>query len=302
MEKWIVALMILLASTSCTNTEKKKSLEQRNYKLAMVQMNVVGGEQDLNLKTATARIKEAAANGARIALLPEALDFGWTHTSAREQAGPIPGGRSFETLSRAARENNIFVCAGIIERDGEDLYNAAVIIDNEGQLIIKHRKLNELNIAHRLYQIGNMLNVKKTELGTLGLLICADATAADFTLSKSLGMMGADIILSPSAWAVPPDHDNEKDPYGGLWINAYRPISKMFDVWFIGVSNVGVMTDGEWKGWYCIGNSIAMDANGEVAMRGPYGVDADTIMYLDVKLKDRPAKGTGWYERVKEGQ
>jgi predicted amidohydrolase len=299
MKRFLTGILILTLMVSCKNNiqESENSKILRNYKLAMVQMDVKGGDQDHNLKVAAERIKEAAENGARIALLPEALDFGWCHTSANDGAGPIPGGKSFEALSAAAKENDIFVCAGIVERLHDKLFNAAVIIDRSGDLVIKHRKLNELDFAHELYSLGNMLNVADTELGTLGLMICADATAADFTLSKSLGLMGADIILSPSAWAVPSDHDNKKDPYGGTWFTAYKPICKIFDLWFVGVSNVGTIDDGEWTGWNCIGSSIAVDADGNDVIQGPYGISADTIMYIDVKLKERPARGTGWYKR-----
>ena len=126
---------------------------------------------------------------------------------------------------------------------------------------------------------------KNTFMRTTFVLICADANAADFALSKSLGLMGADIILSPSAWAVPPDHDNVADPYGSLWISAYRPISKIFNLWFVGVSNVGVLSDGAWTGLDCIGSSLAIDRDGNTVVQGPYGADADTIIYIDVKVK-----------------
>ncbi len=298
----IVICSLVVIITSCKPQAEKRVAEIRSYKLAMIQMEVMGGEPEINLSEAENRICEAAEGGAKLALLPEALDFGWTHSSARDKAGPIPGGISFQRLSKAAKENQIYVCAGLIEREGKNLYNAAVVIDWRGDLVMKHRKLNELDFAHKLYQLGNNLQVKKTELGNLGLLICADATAADLTLAKSLGMMGADIIISPCAWAVPPDHNNNSEPYGQLWKNAYRPISKIFDVWYVGVSNVGPVTDGEWKGWNCIGCSLAMDADGNEVVQGPYGVHADTIIYIDVELKNRPAKGTGWYERWGRGE
>ncbi len=173
-----------------------------------------------------------------------------------------------------------------------------MIINPEGDLLIKHRKLNELALAHDLYDQGDRLNVVHTELGTLGLLICADANAAEYTLSKSLGYMGADIILSPSAWAVPPDHDNETDPYGTTWRNAYEPICRIFKIWFVGVSNVGAVDDGEWKGWNCIGSSLAFNDKGEEVIQGPYGVKADTILYINVELQDRPARGTDWKFQV----
>jgi len=265
-----------------------------SYKLAMVQMEVKGGDQAGNLARAEDRIREASVHGARIALLPEALDFGWCHSSAREKAGPIPGGVSYEALSKAARENTIYICAGLAEKDGDRLYNSAVIIDPDGELLIKHRKLNELDFAHDLYDQGDRLNVVHTDLGTMGLLICADANADGQALSKSLCYMGADIILSPCAWAVPPGYDNKAEPYGDTWRNAYGPISKMFDVWFVGVSNVGKVDDGKWSGWDCIGCSLAYAPGGKEVLQAPYGLHADTIIYLDVQLHDRPARGTDW--------
>lgn len=275
----------MFSFSSFSIPEKPRTLQRiTDYKLAMIQMEVTGGDPEGNLNRATDWIREAAENGASIALLPEALDFGWCHTSARDNAGPIPGGKSFTALSEAARANGMFVCAGIIERDGDKLYNSAVIINPEGELLLKHRKLNELDFAHDLYDQGDRLNVIHTELGTLGLLICADANANDYALSKALGQMGAEVILSPCAWAVPPDHDNNKDPYGQLWRDAYSPVSRMFGTWFIGVSNVGMITDGEWNGWKCIGCSLAFDPRGNEVLQGPYGKDADNIMYIDIKI------------------
>ncbi|MGH7970093.1 MAG: nitrilase-related carbon-nitrogen hydrolase, partial [Limisphaerales bacterium] len=56
------------------------------FRLAMVQMRVEGGRKEENLARAEARISEAARSGARVVLLPEALDLGWTHPSASQRA------------------------------------------------------------------------------------------------------------------------------------------------------------------------------------------------------------------------
>ena len=61
-------------------------VQLRNYKLAMAQMKVEAGKIDANLDRATERIKEAAAKGAKIVLLPEVMDLGWTDPSARTMA------------------------------------------------------------------------------------------------------------------------------------------------------------------------------------------------------------------------
>ena len=83
--------------------------------------------------------------------------------------------------------------------------------------------------------------------------------------------MGAQVILSPSAWAVDADHDNARDPYGKLWRDSYTELARLYDVTVIGVSNVGPITGGPWAGRKCIGCSLAVGPGGEVLAEGPYG-------------------------------
>ena len=265
-----------------------------SFKLAMVQMKVTGGDRADNLARAAKRIDEAAAHGAQIVLLPEAMDLGWTHPSALTDAQPIPEGETCQILMRKAKEHNIYLCSGLIEKEGETVYNSAVLINPQGEIILLHRKINELDIGFPYYTLGGRLGVVKTELATFGLFICADANADDFVLTRSLGYMGADVILSPCSWAVPADHDNSKEPYGDLWKGAYGPIAKDFSMWIAGCSNVGWMNDGPWKGWKGIGCSLVMNPDGEVAFFGPYGEDADVILDIDVTPRPRPAQGTDW--------
>ncbi|NQU88377.1 MAG: carbon-nitrogen hydrolase family protein [Mariniphaga sp.] len=275
--------------------KKNYAQEKSTLKLAMAQMLVEGGNKEANLNRAVERIVEAAKNGVDLVLLPEAMDLGWTHSSAKIQAKPIPSGSTFQILAKAAKDNQVYVCAGIVEKDGDRTFNSAVLINRKGELVLKHRKINELDIAHDVYDQGDRINVCETEFGTIGLLICADATAKDYMLTRSLGYLGADLILLPSSWAVEADHDNNKNPYGGLWRNAFMPVCKEFNLNIAAVSNVGDIIDGPWKGWYCIGNSIFMSNNAENTSVLPYGKNADTIHYQDVVLMERPARGTSWY-------
>ena len=87
-------------------------------------------------------------------------------------------------------------------------------------------------------------------------------------LTRSLCYMGADLILSPSSWAVPPEHDNLKDPYGDTWRKAYMPVAKEFGVWIASASNVGPVTEGPWKNWNCIGCSLVVAPDGVEATDG----------------------------------
>ncbi len=286
-----IILFVYLFSNFLAISQTKNTL-----KLAMAQMLVEGGELENNLHRAAEIIEEASKNNADIVLLPEAMDLGWTHSSAHTKAGEIPGGSTFQILAKAAQKNNIYVCAGIIEKEGERRYNSAVLINRQGELILKHRKINELDIAHDLYALGEIINVCDTEFGRIGVLICADASSKDYILPRSMGYLGAGLILLPSAWAVPPDFDNEKEPYGGMWEKAFKTVCREFNLNIAAVSNVGTIIDGPWENWDCIGNSMLMENGGEKLFVLPHGVNADTIVYQQINLVKRPGQGTTWHK------
>ena len=264
------------------------------FKLALIQMHVQGGNRSQNLRHARELIGEAATQGSQVVLLPEAMDLGWTHPAARSEATPVPEGEVCRALSRAAAEHRVYLCSGLTEKAGNEVFNTAVILDPEGQVIARHRKLNELAIGHAYYAQGDRLNVCRTDWGTFGLMICADGFAQDRVLSRALGYMGAEVILSPCAWAVDADHDNVEEPYGQTWRQAYIPVAREFSMWIVGVSNVGWISGGPWQGKKCIGCSLVVGPEGREILQGPYGAEAETILYVDVDPVERPARGCDW--------
>jgi predicted amidohydrolase len=272
-------------------------MSERILRVGMAQMLVEGGQPEANLRRAVAMIHDAATRGAAVVVLPECLDLGWTHPSARRLAQPIPGPHS-DRLADAAIDAGVFVAAGLVERDGGRLYNAAVLISPEGQILLKHRKINELSIAFDLYETGSSLAVVETPIGRIGVDICADNFSNSLALGHALGRMGAQVLLSPSAWAVPPDHNNQKDPYGGLWIASYTELARLYEMPVIGVSNVGPMDAGVWAGMKCIGASIAVGHDGSLVRQLPYGERAEALEVVEVTLVERSLKGTSLCEAL----
>ena len=242
----------------------------------------------------TGTLLRPRGNSAQIVLLPEALNLGWTHPSADTEADAIPGGESCERLRTAARAQGIHVCAGLVERDGAMVFNSAVLLGPRGEILLVHRKLNELEIGHKYYAQGDQLRIVHTPLGAIGVMICTDAFARGQVISRALASMGADLILSPSAWAVPADHDNRREPYGQLWLDSYGPVAHDFRLWIAGVSNVGPMTAGPWQGRQCIGCSLLVGPDGHRVLIGPYGVRAEALLCAEIELLPRPAHGDGW--------
>jgi predicted amidohydrolase len=243
-----------------------------------------------NMRRAEGLIERAASDGARVVLLPEAWPCGWTDASARSEAGAVPEGAHCEFLRTAAKAFGVHVCAGVVERAGENLFNSAVLIDPSGALLLHHRKIHELEIARELYAVGteDRLAVVGTECGVFGIMICADGFAPGQWIGRRLASLGAQVILSPCAWAVPAAHDNLVVPYGGLWLDNYQPVAGEHRVWIAAASNVGPITGGPWAGRRCIGCSMVVAPGGDVVARGPYGSDesAERILCVDVRLTE----------------
>lgn len=257
--------------------------KRRGATVGMGQIVVEGGAPEANLARAVAVISEAGDAGCDIVVLPECLDLGWTHPSARTHAQPIPGPYA-DRLRRAAAESGIYVAAGLTENDRGAVYNTAVLIDNRGTIVLKHRKINILDIARDLYTPGGGLGVANTPFGTIGMLVCADNFPETRCLGDSLATMGATMILSPCAWAVPPDHDNQAEPYGDLWRGSYGALARSHDLVIVGVSNVGPIAGGPWEGRHCIGCSLAVGPGGEVLAQAPYGLDAETLLVFQIPV------------------
>jgi len=279
--------------------ERASPVQFGRFKLAMGQMLVQTGQVDENLRRAENMIQNAGNEGCKVIVLPECLDMGWTNPDARELSEPIPGKFS-DRLCKAARKADIYVVAGLTERCGDKIYNAAILISPAGEILLKHRKINILDIAQDIYSTGESLSVAQTQIGKVGVNICADNFPSSLVFGHALARMGADILLSPSAWAVEAEHNNEKDPYGSEWIQSYTELAKLYDMTVVGVSNVGWIDAGVWKGRRCIGCSLAVGPGGKILAKGPYGADAEQLIVVTVEIVPSQVTGTDLAETLRD--
>lgn len=250
-------------------------------KIAMAQMLVEGGQVEANLTRAEGMIRRAGEAGCDAVVLPECLDVGWTDPDARALAEPIPGPRC-QRLCQAALAAGLYVAAGLTERAGERVYNAAILASPDGRLLLTHRKVHILDIARDLYAVGDRLAVAETALGKVAMPICADNSPHTLALGNALGHMGATLLLSPSAWAVPADHDNARQPYGAEWRQSYQSLARTHGMAVVGVSNVGRIRGGPWGGRNCIGCSLAVGRDGAILRQGPYGESAEELIFVEI--------------------
>ncbi len=251
--------------------------ENKICKIAMAQMKVIFGDKEKNLENASKYVKEAAKENADIIILPECFDLGWLYED-KENIDLVPG-ITTDYLCNLSKDNNIYIVAGVIEKDEDKIYNTAVMISPQDGIILKHRKINVFRVARTIYSKGDSLRVVDTPWGKMGVSICSDNFLQTRCIADTMVLMGARAILSPCAWAVDIDYDNEKNPYGQEWINYYEPITTEHGIAIIGVSNIGVIGAGEWIDHPCIGCSIAMN-KGRLIAKGKY--NEEELIYIHI--------------------
>jgi predicted amidohydrolase len=169
---------------------------------AVAQIDPKLGENDRNLAVCIARMEEAAKLGASILVLPECAIPGYMWDSAEEAmpyAEEVPG-PSTEALGRACSRLDLHVVCGLIERDGDSLRNAAVVVGPEG-LVGTYRKTHLPFLGvDRFVVPGDELPVWETPLGRIGVEICYDLRFPEVT--RTLALAGADIVAHPTNFPV----------------------------------------------------------------------------------------------------
>jgi predicted amidohydrolase len=167
-------------------------------RVAVAQIEPRLGENDSNLETCLARLEQAVAAGAELLVLPECAIPGYMFDSAEEAlpfAEEIPG-PSTQALADACRRLGAHVVCGLLERDGDLLYNSAVLVGPDG-LVGSYRKTHLPFLGvDRFTAPGDELPVYDTPLGRIGLEICYDLRFPEAT--RTLALKGAEIVAHPT--------------------------------------------------------------------------------------------------------
>ncbi len=182
--------------------------------LACAQYAVRDGDPETNLRLSLAWISAAARAGADLVVLPELSNSG-CDLSSREMAlrlaEGVPEGPTVRAWAEASRDLGILVVGGLLEAEGDAIYNSAVVVGPDG-LLGCYRKTHFWDREKLMYESGRELPVFETPLGTLGLLVCYDAWFPEAI--RTLAMRGAEILCIPAN--APDDWVPEGQRRGGL--------------------------------------------------------------------------------------
>jgi len=168
-------------------------------KIAAVQTNPKLMSPGENLEGIINAAREAEANRAKLIVFPECALTGYIFHS-REEALPyaetIPG-PSTEKLSSLCKELQVYAIFGLLEKEGDKLFNAAAFIGPEG-LIGKYRKnhLPFMGIDRFVDRGDKPFEVYQTPIGNVGIEICYDIMFPEN--SRVMVLKGADILAVPT--------------------------------------------------------------------------------------------------------
>jgi predicted amidohydrolase len=235
----------------------------QNIRITIAQIHIENSDRVGNLRRIENAVILAKESKSDIILFPESAILGWINPEAPQLANTIPGCDS-DFLCKLALNYKIFICIGLDEKEGDRLFDSAVLIDDHGQIILKHRKINVLpDLMSPPYAIGNDVNTADTRFGKIGVIICADSFKDDI-LQKMLAQK-PDIMLIPYGWAAP---ENEWPQHGKKLENVVINVAKTLKCPVIGTDLVGEVAHGPWQGQIYGGQSVAVDKNGKVLKIG----------------------------------
>jgi 5-aminopentanamidase len=237
-------------------------------RVAAVQMEIKILEKERNLERILQCLEQAAHGGAKVVIFPECALTGYCFTGLDEampMAETVPG-PSTEKIAQAATKLGCTVIVGLLERDGERIYNSAAVAGPGGPLEV-YRKVHLpcLGIDWCAIPGDRPFTVFETPHGKIGVNICFDVSFPEAARVLKLG--GAQLLAVPTNWPVGSD----------IW--AHTPSTRATENHFHVVAANRV---GEERGNRFAGHSKIVDFAGKIHAEA--GDREETVIYADLDL------------------
>jgi len=250
--------------------------------VASIQMEPKFGEVDRNLDHSVALIEQAAAAGAELVVLPELCNTGYVFESraeARALAEPIPDGKSTAVWAAAAARLGLTIVAGITERDGERLFNSAVIVGPDG-FVGRYRKVHLWGDEALYFTPGDLgFQVFDLPFGRIGCHICYDCWFPEsFRLAA---LQGAEIVCVPTNWVPIPGQDPRREAMANIVVMGAAHCNSVF---VVAADRVGTE-----RGQPFIGQSLIVSQTGWPAA-GPASRTEEEVLVATINLADARRK------------
>lgn len=175
----------------------------KDFNVGVVQLGATG-DKDVNIKKMEESVKKAKELGAGIVALPEMWNCPYQNSYFPKFAEEEKG-KTYEKMSKAARENGVYLVGGSIPiKNGDKIYNKSFVFNREGEEIYSYSKIHLFDIEgfseSDTISSGKRLGLFETEFGNFGLAICFDLRF--FELFESMKNLGAEVFFVPSSFSI----------------------------------------------------------------------------------------------------
>ncbi|MBN9022844.1 MAG: hydratase [Rhizobiales bacterium] len=248
-----------------------------SLRVAVVQARAALYRPEENRARSVALVEEAAAAGASLVILPELMvsGYGVDRDGLSASAEALEGPTLAAWRSVAARLG-VHVVGGFCERDGDRLYNAAMMVGPDG-LVGHYRKLHLFDAEKTVFTPGDLgLPVYELPFGIVGLCVCYDLRFVEVV--RALALRGAELVAVPTAWV------------GGFDANPFDAMGYIGQargaIVQANLSQVFLCCASQWgagEGGRFLGSSLVVDPYGTV-LAGPLGPDEAGIAIAEVDV------------------
>ncbi|MFZ4826055.1 MAG: carbon-nitrogen hydrolase family protein [Phototrophicaceae bacterium] len=173
----------------------------REITVALVQMKPKMGELEENLVKMSEMIgKIAAKQNVDLIVFPELVTSGYElGVRFTELAQRIPG-PIVNLISQRANEYGVYIAFGMASKEKVEsvLYNSAVLIGPDGELLEVYNKIHLRGEERMAFREGYKMPVAETEIGTIGMMLGYDLAYPE--VARALALEGAEIICVLANW------------------------------------------------------------------------------------------------------
>ena len=263
----------------------------KKLKVALIQQKFLGSRES-TLEDSCTRIRNAASDGAKLAVLQELHTgpyFCQTEDVTRfDLAETIPGPTT-KTLSLLASELGVVIVSSLFEKRGPGLYhNTAAVLDSDGSLAGTYRKMHipdDPGFYEKFYFTpgDTGFNPIVTSIGRLGVLVCWDQWYPE--AARLMALAGAEILLYPTAigWD-PADTPEEKERQISAWETIQRGHAIANGLHLLAVNRTGHESspDESAGGIQFWGNSFIAGPQGEILAKASNDSPETLIHEIDL--------------------
>lgn len=194
---------------------------------------------------------------------------------------PVPSPQ-LQPLLDKCRERRVWALFNLLERSEGRVYNTSIIVDGNGEIKLKYRKVNPFVPVEANYPGSEFCVCEGPKGAVFGVMTCYDGDFPE--VGRELAYMGANVFLRPTSYM---------EPYSIPWEFTNRARAYENTAYVLACNRCGT---GEL--FTCFGSSTAVDYDGRILVQAPQSGEWMTKVTIYPKLADQARETRRWVNHL----